>query len=73
MEVAILKRYGARLILKMKEIPKLEPDEVLMKMLYSPVNPSDLYFLKGIYGDKKTLPVIPGFEGFLEVTRSWSY
>lgn len=65
MEIALLKRYGARLSLKLIDIPKLAPGEVLLKMIYSPVNPSDLYFLKGLYGEKKVLPVVPGFEGFI--------
>lgn len=36
-------------------------------MLKAPVNPADMYFMKGIYGDKKKLPCIPGFEGVGEV------
>jgi NADPH:quinone reductase-like Zn-dependent oxidoreductase len=37
--------------------------EVLVKMLASPVNPSDLMFIRGIYGQTPELPQIPGFEG----------
>jgi NADPH:quinone reductase-like Zn-dependent oxidoreductase len=29
----------------------------------APVNPSDLMFVRGTYGIRKTLPTIPGFEG----------
>lgn len=32
-------------------------------MLASPVNPSDLMFIRGIYGQTPQLPQIPGFEG----------
>jgi NADPH:quinone reductase-like Zn-dependent oxidoreductase len=37
--------------------------EVLVKMLASPVNPSDLMFIRGIYGIQPTFPATPGFEG----------
>src|SRR5664279_5783873 len=39
------------------------PGEVLIKVAAAAVNPSDLAFLKGIYGTRKKLPVVPGFEG----------
>src|SRR5664279_4757055 len=39
------------------------PGEVLIKVAAAAVNPSDLAFLRGIYGTRKTLPVVPGFEG----------
>ena len=32
-------------------------------MSYAPVNPSDIYFSKGVYGIRKNLPTIIGFEG----------
>lgn len=63
MRAAVIKRYGARMAIEQKSLPQLQSDEVLLKMLYSPVNPSDLYFVKGLYGDKKPLPVVGGFEG----------
>lgn len=44
-------------------IPKPKKGEVLIKMAYSPINPSDLAFLTGNYGIKKPLPVVPGLEG----------
>lgn len=44
-------------------IPKPGPGEVLIKVEASPINPSDLAFLKGVYGSRKKLPCIPGFEG----------
>lgn len=46
-----------------KPIPKPKVGEVLIKMAYSPVNPSDLAFLSGSYGVKKDYPVVPGLEG----------
>ncbi|MSR30791.1 MAG: zinc-binding dehydrogenase [Gemmataceae bacterium] len=38
-------------------------NEVRVRMLLSPVNPSDLLFLQGKYGNQPELPVVPGFEG----------
>lgn len=44
-------------------IPKPKKGEVLVKMAFSPINPSDLAFLTGNYGIKKAMPVVPGLEG----------
>ncbi|WCL49842.1 zinc-binding dehydrogenase [Leptospira sp. GIMC2001] len=43
--------------------PELKPNQVLIKNAYGSINPSDLMFLRGLYGIKKKLPVVPGFEG----------
>ncbi len=53
-----------------KEIPSPAKGEVLIKMAYSPINPSDLAFLTGGYGIKKAYPNVPGFEGSGEVVAS---
>ncbi|MCA9077934.1 MAG: zinc-dependent alcohol dehydrogenase family protein [Planctomycetaceae bacterium] len=37
--------------------------EVLVRMLASPINPSDLSFIEGSYGQQPELPATPGFEG----------
>src|SRR5262249_4379510 len=37
--------------------------EVLVRMLASPINPSDLMYIAGGYGIKPRLPATPGFEG----------
>src|SRR5262245_37480913 len=37
--------------------------EVLVRFFASPINPSDLMFIRGLYGFKKPLPAVPGFEG----------
>lgn len=71
MRAAVLKRYGTRLQIQDLPIPKLEPNQILLRMLYSTVNPSDGYFVSGIYGDKKDLPVIPGFEGTFLLMQEW--
>jgi len=46
-----------------KEIRELKDDEVLIKMVAAPVNPSDIAFMQGGYNITKTTPVVPGFEG----------
>jgi len=45
-----------------KPVPTPEAGQVLVRIAASPINPSDLAFLRGQYGFKKKLPVIPGFE-----------
>lgn len=45
-----------------KPRPKPEGKQVLVKVLHAPINPSDLAFLRGMYGVKKKLPTVPGFE-----------
>ena len=45
-------------------------NEVLVRIEAAPVNPSDLVFLRGLYGLKKPLPVVPGFEGSGVVVRA---
>jgi NADPH2:quinone reductase len=44
-------------------VPQPGPGQVLVKVAASPINPSDLMFLVGLYGFKKPLPAVPGFEG----------
>ena len=44
-------------------VPRPGPGEVLVKVHASPINPSDLMFIQGMYGFKKPLPAVPGFEG----------
>jgi len=44
-------------------VPQPGPGQVLVRVAASPVNPSDLAFLMGMYGFKKPLPCVPGFEG----------
>ena len=54
-----------------KPIPKpTKKGQVLIKMAYSPINPSDLSFLTGQYGIQKELPIVPGFEGSGTVVES---
>jgi len=50
--------------------PHPGPGQVLVRVAASPINPSDLAFLNGLYGFKKPLPTIPGFEGSGTVIES---
>lgn len=44
--------------------------QVLVRMQCAPCNPSDLMFLAGRYGIRRTLPTVPGFEGSGTVVAS---
>lgn len=46
-----------------KPTPKPGPGQVLIKVEASPCNPSDILLLQALYGTKKTLPLVPGWEG----------
>jgi NADPH:quinone reductase len=53
-----------------RQVPRPGAGEVLVQIAASPVNPSDLSFLRGAYGIKKGLPVVPGFEASGRVVAS---
>lgn len=53
-----------------RPVPRPGAGRVLVRIKASPVNPSDLSFLRGAYGIKKELPVVPGFEASGEVVAS---
>src|SRR3954464_3010900 len=44
-------------------VPEPGPGEVRVRMIASPVNPSDLLVVRGRYGVLTKLPATPGFEG----------
>jgi NADPH:quinone reductase-like Zn-dependent oxidoreductase len=46
-----------------RAVPRPGDGQVLVRVAAAPVNPSDLAFLRGAYGIRKRLPVVPGFEG----------
>lgn len=49
-----------------RDVPsELKHGEVLVKMLLRPVNPSDMFCMRGRYGGftPKKLPAVPGLEG----------
>ncbi|HVS34090.1 MAG TPA: zinc-dependent alcohol dehydrogenase family protein [Gemmataceae bacterium] len=52
-------------VLQVRDLPTPEParGQVRVRMLVSPINPSDLMMVRGRYGIKPLLPAVPGFEG----------
>ena len=52
-------------VLHLAEVPIPEPGlgEVRVRMIASPINPSDLLTVQGRYGVLPKLPAIPGYEG----------
>ena len=45
------------------EPPAPKGREVVVKMLYAPINPADFNFIDGTYGKQPSLPAVPGTEG----------
>jgi NADPH2:quinone reductase len=43
--------------------PELPRGHVRVRMLFSPVNPSDLMTIRGVYTTQPALPAVPGYEG----------
>lgn len=54
---------SAALTLASRPTPRPGVGEVLVRMAAAPINPSDLMFLRGLYGVRRELPAVPGFEG----------
>src|SRR5580704_14151840 len=52
-------------VLQVREIPQPRPGpgEVRVRMLAAPINPSDLLYVRGMYGRRPHCPATPGFEG----------
>ncbi len=70
MKVIQLNDYNSNLLrvlaaMRVAEVPVPQPatNQVLVRVEASPVNPSDLAFLRGGYNVRKALPAIAGFEG----------
>lgn len=65
MRAVVLRSFSApiELTLDTVDIPPLHSGQVLVKMAAASINPSDLLFLGNQYGVKRTLPIVPGFEG----------
>lgn len=66
MRAVVFEQFGKPAdVLAVKEIPVATPGpgEVLVRMLASPINPSDLLTVQGVYGRLPKLPAVPGFEG----------
>ena len=66
MKALIFRETGEpKSVLKLAEIPTphLAPGEALVRVLLSPINPSDLHMVRGRYGYQPDLPASPGAEG----------
>jgi NADPH:quinone reductase-like Zn-dependent oxidoreductase len=67
MKAIQLKAYGSPVdnvgFVDIDEIGSINNDEVVIKVLYSPVNPSDLLLMQGTYPIQPKLPSVIGGEG----------
>ena len=66
MKAVVFDRFGEPdQVLAVRDVPIPEPGpgEVRVRMIASPVNPSDLLVVRGLYGVLPSLPSTPGFEG----------
>lgn len=66
MKAAVFDRFGnPEEMLQVRDVPAPAParGDVRVRMLASPVNPSDLMTVRGEYGKRPTLPAVPGYEG----------
>ncbi len=52
-------------VLKLQEtvVPAVGAGQARVRMLLSPINPSDLLKVRGLYGKMPSYPAVPGFEG----------
>ncbi|HEV3085431.1 MAG TPA: zinc-dependent alcohol dehydrogenase family protein [Gemmataceae bacterium] len=66
MKAVVFDRFGDPAeVLQIRELPTPEPGpgQVRVRMLTSPINPSDLLYVRGAYGRQPKLPSSAGFEG----------
>ena len=66
MKAVVCEKWGDPCeVLQVRDLPTPEPGrgEVRVRMLVSPINPSDLMMVRGGYGRQPPLPCVPGFEG----------
>ncbi|MCP3141325.1 zinc-binding dehydrogenase [Pyxidicoccus xibeiensis] len=66
MRALVLTAFDGRpesLRVETRPVPRPTARQVLVRMAASPINPSDMMFIRGMYGTRKPLPMVPGFEG----------
>jgi NADPH:quinone reductase-like Zn-dependent oxidoreductase len=66
MRSAVFEQFGEPSeVLRVRDVPEPHPGpgEVRVRMIMSPVNPSDVLVVRGRYGVLPPLPATPGFEG----------
>jgi NADPH2:quinone reductase len=67
MKAVVVDRWGdPDEVLQVREVPAPAPPQsgqVRVRMLLSPINPSDVLTIQGRYGRQPALPAVPGFEG----------
>jgi NADPH:quinone reductase-like Zn-dependent oxidoreductase len=67
MKAVVCERWGdPEQVLQVRDVPPPaapKAGEVRVRMLASPINPSDLMMVRGAYGRQPPLPCVPGFEG----------
>lgn len=66
MKAIVFERFGDPAeVLQVRDVPMPEPGrgEVRVRMLASPINPSDLMTVRGLYGKRPPVPYTPGYEG----------
>jgi len=66
MKAVVCDRWGEPAeVLQLRDVPEptLGRGQVLVRMLMSPINPSDLFMVRGTYGRQPPLPCTPGLEG----------
>ena len=50
-------------------LPEIGPGKVLIRLLASPINPSDIGSILGVYGNLPELPAVAGLEGIAEIVE----
>jgi NADPH:quinone reductase-like Zn-dependent oxidoreductase len=66
MKAIVCDRWGEPdKVLQVRDVPspRCGRGQVRVRMLACPINPSDLFMVRGVYGHQPPLPCTPGFEG----------